>query len=457
MATTSSYHTERAQRIWRACLASAFRTALACTIVGIITLFGPAYIKNEVAFPAFSYVTVILIVTDATLGDTLRGCWLTICATIQGVCPGILSLWLIGPGRLTIGTAAAVVAVSSFLVVLPENTHLISKRIALGQIVITYVIAFVNSRKIEPVLHPIHVASSTAVGVFACVVALLFPYPRLACYKMKKDCNIFSDNASERLKLLLKAFSAEDNTSAQAFISQAKLLAASGAKLLHTIKSKQESMQWEKIPFKFLKPSCKNPGLRFQDFETPLKGMEIALSNSISFPAEILNDELKDDLEGLEEYISHQFNSISLGAETVPETNIEKVSNSLQTLKKIPTSQKDMPSLFFLFCIKLLQNKSIAASPSSNDTTKNQEEEKPSFLQRFSNNLALGINSTRLMPAFKSSVSLGLAVLLGLIYSKPDAIWAGLPVAISYAAGREATFKINVKLKGQFWGVFMES
>ncbi|KAG9128809.1 hypothetical protein Leryth_009566 [Lithospermum erythrorhizon] len=202
--------------------------------------------------------TIILIVTDATLGDTLRGCWLAICATIQGVCPGILSLWLIGPGRLTIGATAAAVAVSSFMVVLPENTHLISKRIALGQIVITYVIAFVNSRKIEPMLHPIHVASSTAVG-------------------MKKDCKNFSDNASERLKLFLKAFSAEDNTSAQAFISQAKLLAASGAKLLHTIKSKQERMQWEKIPFKFLKPGCKNPSLRFQDFEIPLKGMEIVL------------------------------------------------------------------------------------------------------------------------------------------------------------------------------------
>ncbi|KAG9158170.1 hypothetical protein Leryth_000318 [Lithospermum erythrorhizon] len=453
MVTTTTYQSERARTIWRSCIASAFRTALACTIVGCITLFSPEYIKNEVAFPAFSYVTVILIVTDATLGDTLRGCWLAICASIQGVCPAILSLWLIKPDRLTVGTTAVVVAVSAFVVVLPENTHLISKRIALGQIVITYVIAFVNGDKTEPVMHPIHVAASTAVGVFACVVALLFPYPNLACYKVKKDCKIFSENASERLKLFLEAFYAEDNTSSQAFISQAKLLAASGAKILQTIKSKQVSMQWEKIPFKSLKPSCKNPGQRFQDFETPLKGMEIALSNSSSFPAEILNAELKDDLEGLEEYISHQFKSISINSETVPETDVEKVSKPFQTLQNIPTTQKYLPSFFFLFCMKLLQNKSIPSPPSSNEATKNQEQETPSFFQTLSNNLAIGINSTRLMPAFKSSLSLGLAVLVGALYSKQDAIWAGLPVAISYSAAREATFKIaNIKAQGTVLG-----
>lgn len=180
MATPSS-ESSRARAMWRTCLASALRTALACTIVGVATLFGPQYIKNQVAFPAFSYVTVILVVTDATLGDTFRGCWLALYATIQGVCPAMLSLWLIGPARLTAGTTAIAVALSAFVVVLPENTHLIAKRIALGQIVLVYVIAYINGGQTETIMHPVHVAASTGLGVVACVLALIFPYPSLAC------------------------------------------------------------------------------------------------------------------------------------------------------------------------------------------------------------------------------------------------------------------------------------
>lgn len=182
MATTSSFESIRARAVWRTCLASAFRTALACSIVGVATLFGPESFKIQVAFPAFSYVTVILIVTNATLGDTLRSCWLALYATIQGVCPAILSLWLIGPGRLT---ASVAVALSAFVIVLPEKTHLIAKRIALGQLVIVYVIAYINGAKTEPIMHPVRVAASTAVGVVACVLALLLPYPNLACCEVR--------------------------------------------------------------------------------------------------------------------------------------------------------------------------------------------------------------------------------------------------------------------------------
>lgn len=178
------FQSDHARAAWKSCTASAFRTALACTIVGCITLFGPASFKHQIEFPSFSYVTVILIVTDATLGDALRGCWHAFYASIFGVCPAILSLWLIGPARLTASTTAAAVALSAFIVVLQEKSHLISKRIALGQIVIVYVLAFINGSKTDPIMHPIHVLASTAVGVVACVFALLLPYPSLACYEV---------------------------------------------------------------------------------------------------------------------------------------------------------------------------------------------------------------------------------------------------------------------------------
>ncbi|KAL3530727.1 hypothetical protein ACH5RR_010049 [Cinchona calisaya] len=448
---------DHARAAWKSCIASAFRTALACTIVGCITLFGPKSFKHQIAFPAFSYVTVILIVTDATLGDTLRGCWHAFYASILGICPAILSLWLIGPAWLTPSTTAAAVALSAFVVVLPENSHLISKRIALGQIVIVYVLAFINGSQTEPIMHPIHVLASTFVGVVACVLALLLPYPSLACYEVKKKSKLFTENASERFKLFMKAFSAEDNASAQTLILQAKSLTNTGTKLLRSIKSKQESMLWEILPVKFLRPYYKNPGAKLLDLEIPLRGMEIGLSNySLPFPITILNSDLKDDLARIEEHICRQVKSMPfISATTVPETNAENVFESLQTLQTIPNEQKELPCFLFLFCLKLLQKKSITIStPMGPALSSDSEKQKGSFFIRIWRSLlAININNQRLMPAFKCSLSLGLAVFFGSIYSKENGYWAGLPVAISLASAREATFKVaNVKAQGTVLG-----
>ncbi|CAK7331598.1 unnamed protein product [Dovyalis caffra] len=237
-----STRTNRARAVWLRCLASAFRTALACTMVGCTTLYGPASLKRHITFPAFSYVTVILIVTDATLGDTIHGCWLALYATVQSVGPALLGLWLIGPARFTSGTISLAVALGAFVVVFPEGTHLVAKRIALGQIVIVYVIAFINGVQTEPIMHPLHVAASTAMGVVACVLALLLPYPRLACWELKQNCERLAENVSERLNLYVKAFCAQDNALALKSISEAKPMTAAGAKLLQSIKRYQREM-----------------------------------------------------------------------------------------------------------------------------------------------------------------------------------------------------------------------
>ncbi|KAJ8559541.1 hypothetical protein K7X08_003599 [Anisodus acutangulus] len=450
---TPTFESSRARAMWQTCLASALRTALACTIVGLSTLFGPQYVKKQVTYPAFSYVTVILVVTDATLGDTFRGCWLALYATIQGVCPTILSLWLIGPARLMASTTAIAVALSAFVVVLPENTHLIAKRIALGQIVLVYVIAYINGGLTETIMHPVHVAASTGLGVVACVLALIFPYPCLACCEVKQNCKLFAENASERFNLFVKAFSAEDNTCALAFISQAKSLVKTGAKLLQGIKAKQESMKWERFPFKFLRPYGENPGSRFQDLQTPLRWMEIALDNSPPFPVGILNSELKSCLYVLGEHISEKVNSMSLeSSATVPESNPENTQKFFQTLDTIQPTKKDLPSLFFLFCLSLFINKPIALSPPKEGSTK-QENQEGFLKQTWTNYLSVTKNNKRFMAAFKCSLSLGLAIFFGLTYSKENGFWAGLPVAISLAGSREATFKIaNVKAQGTVLG-----
>lgn len=184
MATTTI--NGRTKAVWRLCLASAFRTALACSIVGCVTLFGPASIQRLIAFPAFSYVMVILILNDAALGDTLRGCWLGLYATIHSIGPALLTLWAVGPSRFTTGTTALAVALSALVVALPgESTHLIAKRIALGETVVVYVAAYVNGVHTEPLMHPLRVAASAGIGVLASVLALLIPFPRLACQQVE--------------------------------------------------------------------------------------------------------------------------------------------------------------------------------------------------------------------------------------------------------------------------------
>jgi hypothetical protein len=92
---------------------------------------------------------------------------------------------VIGPARFSnIGLAAVAVAITTFLVALPESTPLMAKRIAFGQAVIVFVGAAIHGAEEGVVTHPIHVASSTALGALASVLAMLIPYPWLAYCKV---------------------------------------------------------------------------------------------------------------------------------------------------------------------------------------------------------------------------------------------------------------------------------
>lgn len=174
--------------LWRARLGWALRTTLACTIVGCTALHSPAPLQRYLEFPAFSYVTTILVLSPgANLGDTLRGCWLVFCATLQAMILSIVGLQVVGPARFTSRVAAAgAVAASAFVVAVTESSHLMTKRIAFGQLVIVYVSAVMQGAEGEGgvLKHPLQVASSTALGAFASVLAMLFPYPRLAHFQV---------------------------------------------------------------------------------------------------------------------------------------------------------------------------------------------------------------------------------------------------------------------------------
>lgn len=450
------------QALWRSRLVAAFRIALACSIVGFVTLFGPLLLQQEVAFPALTYVIVILIVTEATLGDTVRGCWHAILATCQGVLPAILSLWLIGPARYSISASVLAVTITSFAITLPESTHLICKRIALGQIVILYSVTSMDGVHTEAFTHARHVAASTALGALASFLALVFPYPRLASFEVRNKGLLFKENFSQRLNLFVNAFCAENKASALASVSQAKSLAKTGSSLLQNIKIKQENMPWEKPLNRLAKQYDMCPAARLQALETPLKGIELALTSSASsFPLRVADQEVKILLSTLNEQISSTVKqtgcSLHSDSSTVPETkgDDQVVHNLfLQTLQpNILLTKNDLPSLFFLFCMKLLHDESMTSQ--SVDSPNKPKTEEPVQKQKsfMISNYFLRINSKRLIYAAKCSLSLGLAVLFGMIYNKENGFWAGLAVGVGMAGGREATFKIaNIKAQGTVLG-----
>lgn len=213
-------------------------------------------------------------------------------------------------------------------------------------------------------------------------------------------------------------------------------------------------MKWETLPISFLKPYCMKTSEKLQDAEMPIQGMLIALQNIHSYPPQILDQDLNDHLQKLQENITQTFDQLKscmlLDLATFPESNLE---NLTLTLNSFPQTHKDLCSFFFLFCSKLLQRKMTNTSltkttPTSVDQPNNKNQEEDIF-ERISTFLM----HRRFMLALKCALSVGFAVLFGLIYSKENGIWSGLPVAISFAASREAAFRVsNLKAQGTVLG-----
>ncbi|XP_057470570.1 uncharacterized protein LOC130759461 [Actinidia eriantha] len=446
-----------ARSVWRARLGSAFRTALACAIVGCTTLYGPGLFKTQLTFPAFSYVTTILIVSDATLGDTLRGCWHSALATTQVVPPSMLVLWLIGPACFSASTAAVAVAATAFAVAVPEGTHLMAKRIAFGQIVIVYVGAVIHGENTGVIMHPMHVAASTALGALASVLALLLPYPRLAHFEVRKLCGMYTQNAAQRISLFLKAFSAQNNTTALEAISQAKIFAETAAKLLHNIKLIQEGVLWERPQIRPLKPHFTKPRDRLQDMEIPVRGMEMALTSSPSFPLNFVDQELGAVLMGLEVQIGLKLEQakcfLPIDTMMAPKpTEGELLNKFLESITITNPTSKDLTVIFFLSCIKLLLDDS-SATQNPKRFVDSPEEATSSFFKKFCSSWCTRPKNETLVFALKCSLALGLAVFLGLIFNEENGYWSGLTIAISFAAKRQATFTIaNARAQGTAMG-----
>lgn len=184
--------------------------------------------------------------------------------------------------------------------------------------------------------------------------------------------------------------------------------------------------------------------------------MELALTCTNSFPIRILNEDLKHGLNSLEDHVSLTIKqakqSLRGDSLTIPKSNAKNKTHFLQSLHTIPTTQQELPIFFFLFCAKLLHNKSLTKAPTCAQDKKIRNSNSPKDKEKWANWVASAtLKNPNLMPAIKFSLSLGLVVFMGLVYSKENGFWAGLPIAVSYVSGREATFKAaNAKAHGSY-------
>ncbi|KAI4318993.1 hypothetical protein MLD38_032644 [Melastoma candidum] len=436
-------------------LKSGLRTSFACSIVGFTSLYGPALVRGLLSYSAFSYATVILIVPDANLGDGLRGFLDVTYSTILVLFISILSLRLVDPSRFSPPVAATMVTLTSFVVALPKSTRLLSKRIAFGQLVIVYVGAAIERERTEVLLHPVRVASSTMLGAAASLMSLSLPLPRLACMEIRRTCLLYADNASKRFNLYQEAFSARGGATPQDLLSQASSLSAIAKKLVSFIQQQKDGMLWERPDIRFLKPGHMEFEKRITEVELPLRGMEMALASSPSLLARIGHDELKDILNLVKLYKVQRLRQLKLvesfDATPSPLEKEKYVQKHLHNFTAAPPSDEQLPTLFFIFCVQLLQHDlPLSSKPIQNETPNSGGGKFRGYLRNiWQNTQNIRPSSESLAFAAKCSLTLGLAVLLGVLYNVEQGYWSGLIVAISFVTGRHSTFMTaNARAQG---------
>ncbi|WOK95556.1 hypothetical protein Cni_G04263 [Canna indica] len=450
---------EHSCSLWRSRIGFALRAALACVLIGVATVYGPAGLRSFVTYPAFSYVTAVLVVGEATLGDSVHGIASALCATLLGAVPAMLTL-VLTPGKgFSVASTTLTVSLSAFVVALPEATSLVTKRIALGQIIIIYVATsnqVIHFGHPEAMLHPVHVAASTALGVAASLVASLFPYPRLARYEISKQSKAYKQMVIERLRLLVNAFFADDKSCKATVISQLRSLTSASTKVLRNIKLKQANQNWERNPLKLLSTPSTEPSEELQAIEAALEGMEMALSSMTAMPGNFLDQQFKRDMMSL-----RNLTSLSLIQNNYLIDKWEAADNALQPLILPPQDPKHLPAFFFLFCLFHLHHQSLTPPsleagqenkimPTTEQAENSCKDEEPTTKRSLiSMPSCVSFRRERLVVALKCSLSLGLAVFLGLLFSKENAFWAGLTVATTIAPWRESTFKLaNLRAQG---------
>ena len=229
-------------------------------------------------------------------------------------------------------------------------------------------------------------------------------------------------------------------------------------------------MQWERPQTKFLKTRYINPGEKLQHMELPIRGMGMALncSTASSCIGSMMDEELREVLRSLKVQIGQKFErakcSMPFDATiTLLETKEQFLDVYLWKFRNISITQENLSAYFFLYSLELLlDDLPIAQVPEfaleytqnidTEEYSDSQNQAMGSFNRTWST-LDIFPTSQSLVFAFKCSLSLGLAVLFGLMYNKENGYCSGLTIAISFVTGRQATFTVaNARAQGTAMG-----
>lgn len=185
-----------------------------------------------------------------------------------------------------------------------------------------------------------------------------------------------------------------------------------------------------------------------------MKGMEIALTSCPCFQTTIIDEKLM-------RVFSHRVLQLLglkleqarclLRTHSMIVTETEGVFENEFTIfspESISLTSLDQPAIFFLSCIKMCINDLIMTKGSKDSGGSDKVSSK-----RVCINWTNLMNRESLVFACKCSISLGLAVLLGLQFNKRNGYWSGLTTAISFETGKVAIFTVaNARAQGTALG-----
>ncbi|KAI5082867.1 hypothetical protein GOP47_0002610 [Adiantum capillus-veneris] len=299
---------------WRSRLSTAFRTAWACLMAGIILQVGSMHVQ-WVTFPIFGYVMAVTVVGESTAGKAMRDALAIVTGTAQGIGISLVVLQLLPPASCfrNIGAGIGCIAITSFLVALPKRTpttNILHKRVMLAHCAIVYVTAVVKREKMDSVLFPLQLAGTTIVGATCGALALVLPYPRFAISEIHSNTKLAARITSERLRAQIDAFSASSANRASALNLQAKALAKIASSVHSEIATIEDDMGWEikRLPYTSEKLQYVTRGL--SSVQRNLVGMELALqaesasSAGLSKQRRLIGRTMKDSLVYITDWVS---------------------------------------------------------------------------------------------------------------------------------------------------------
>ncbi|KAE9585497.1 hypothetical protein Lalb_Chr25g0289581 [Lupinus albus] len=258
---------------------------------------------------------------------------------------------------------------------------------------------------------------------------------------------IYTENAAERFSCTLEAITASDNSTALGFSTQAKSFSIVGAKLLHSIRSNLDGMQWERPQTRFCNPHSIDLEEKLQDLDIPIRGMNIALSSCTSFPVSVIDEKLRGILLNCRGKFSQKLDQKARRFAPIDATTTAESKKEIFN-RNLTIADKDLPTSFFLYCVQLLLDDLPLAKKTEHLVQRTQ---KTRMIREFV--MSFMPSKHNFVFAFKCSLSLGLAVLFGLIYNKENGYWSGLTIAISFVTGRQPTFSAaNARGQGTAMG-----